>query len=199
MDSEPVPGNPPSPSPAKDHGRRMSVAGRDHRASDLRYEFEAFYRFALPRLMAYLMYLGARREEAGECAQMALVEALQRWEGIDKPHAWCRQVARREYYRRRYDAEESFDEVPADATPILSARNDGHDVAIAEVCQIVPLLQQLPPLQRQVMALWLSGAKPSEIAEEMGATPEQVRSNLRHAKETLRRIEKRDRAQEGGW
>ncbi len=51
--------------------------------------------------------------------------------------------------------------------------------------EVLRLLDRLPPLQRQVMALTLDSYTPAEISSELEITPEAVRSRLLRARRTL--------------
>jgi RNA polymerase sigma-70 factor (ECF subfamily) len=153
------------------------------RPEDVRAAFSRFYRDYAPRLVAYLLYLGASREEAAECAQEALIKALHHWASITDPKAWCRKTAAREYGKRRFSTEEPFDEVPANGEPLVSPDKDFED--FEQRHHILAMMRQLPPKQRQVMTLTFEGATPAEIASDHGLTSQQVRSNLRLARRRL--------------
>jgi RNA polymerase sigma factor (sigma-70 family) len=129
------------------------------------------------------MYLGAKPEEAAECAQEALVKVLKNWTTVQHPRAWSRTTAAREYINRRFSAEESFEDVPATGKPLIAMGTDIDE--LVERHHILRLIEQLPPKQRQVMAIAFDGAKPAEIAKDLGLTSIQVRSNLRHARHKL--------------
>ena len=48
------------------------------------------------------------------------------------------------------------------------------------------MLLSLPTVQRQVMALFLDGLSVQEISESLAKTPENIRQNLRHARQHLK-------------
>lgn len=146
--------------------------------------FVAFYRQAVPRLVAFLRWQGASFPDAAECVQEALTQALPRWGTIRCPHAWCRRVASRLYARRVASLEEPVEDVEAVGSPLLAPRTD---LAAAEQRHsVLRVLDRLPSRQRQVMAWTYDGATPSEIATELQITPDAVRSNLKKARATLR-------------
>ena len=165
-------------------------------AEDVRSAFSRFYRENVSRIVAYLIYLGAKPEEAAECVQETLIKLLKNWSTVEHPYTWCRTTAAREYIRRRYSSEEPYEDVPATGTPLMAPGTN-----VDEVLQrhhIAALIDQLPPKQRQVMALTLDGAKPAEIAKDLGLPSDQVRSNLRLARQKLvELVREADRDEEG--
>ncbi len=58
----------------------------------------------------------------------------------------------------------------------------------SEVQMVLNAMSKLPARQRQVMAWYYDGYSAVEIAENLGMPVATVRSNLRHARETLRRL-----------
>lgn len=61
--------------------------------------FSAFYREAVPRLVAFLRWHGAPLPDAADCVQDTLAACLRAWTAIDEPYPWCRTVAVRRYAR----------------------------------------------------------------------------------------------------
>lgn len=152
-------------------------------------EFAAFYRDRLPALVVFLRYLGARREDALDVAQETMRKAWQGWDEIDDPPAWCRVVASRDFCDRATSREarnSSLDELDRRGrgpSPLASAE------ALEEVesrHDLLRLIADLPPRQRQVLAWTYNGAAPREIADALGMRSSSVRSTLRHARAALR-------------
>jgi len=157
-----------------------------------REQFSAFYRSHFTRLIAQIRYLGADERHAYDIAQDSMLDALQSWEKIAHPEAWIRTTARRKYFKHAYRVEEaSFDDLADNISSLV--RSPQEDVDADD--HIVSLVGRLPPRQRVVMALHLEGLTPSEIASEIDASSDQVSANLLHAKNALRRYERRDREQ----
>ncbi|TYB48058.1 RNA polymerase sigma factor [Actinomadura chibensis] len=146
-------------------------------------EFEARYGKLIdaqwPRLLALCLASGRSRAEAEDIVQEAFLRFHERHAHIDRPEPYLRvTVGRlllrpvREYPRSDVDATTVTDR--CDIDEFL-----GHDL-------IRTALEQLPSRQRRVFALALAGFTGGEIADLLCAEPATVRSNLRHAKATLR-------------
>jgi RNA polymerase sigma factor (sigma-70 family) len=161
---------------APGHGADAEQAHRDA-------EFADFYLSATPRLVAFLVTLGARPVDAADIAQEAIIEAHRRWSTLTYRQAWIRRVASRLWGRRMARAhEEPVDEI-GEHTSLLRS---GSDIdAVIERYDIHRLLQSLPLRQRQVLAWTLDGFTGPEIADELGITADAVRQNLVRARRTL--------------
>jgi RNA polymerase sigma factor, sigma-70 family len=143
--------------------------------------YTAFYRAQTSGLVRFLVWMGARLPDAADIAQEAMIEAYRRWETIEQPKAWIRRIASRLYLRRLAVVEEPVEQM--DGRPLLPA---SHDLTEWEQhAEIRRLLALLPPRQRQVLAWTYDGYQPHEIADELGITPEAVRSSLKLARRTL--------------
>ena len=162
-----------SPARRGDMGSRERNGERD---------FATFYRTFAPSLINFLIWHGASFELAADVAQETMRLAYGDWINIGFPRAWARRVAARELARRvsETDYEILTDRVPE--RPALLV--DGADLS-GESKRIMALIGQLPPRQRQVMAWTYDGYLPHEIAEEIGISPDAVRSNLRKARRSL--------------
>lgn len=162
------------PSQGADHSKRSA-------------EFAAFYRDFTPRLVAFLIHLGANPADAAEVCQEAMTRAWKHWADIEHPEAWTRTVASRAWTRRLATIDEDpVAEVSEFASPLLGATPS----ELAEWVQrqeTIQLLSGLPPRQRQVMAWTLEGFTPTEVAAQLQTTPEAVRSSLAKARRTIAR------------
>lgn len=146
--------------------------------------FSAFYRASTEKLVAFLMWQGARPADAIEIAQDTMAAAYRSWDHIAHPRAWVRRVASRGYARRIASLEEDLVETPPEQrTPLLRADSDP-DVLI-ERHEVLRLLALLPSRQRQIMAWTFDDYSPAEIAQELGMPSDAVRSSLRKARRTL--------------
>ncbi|KIF79136.1 hypothetical protein QR77_24920 [Streptomyces sp. 150FB] len=143
-------------------------------------EFSSFYRATVPELIGFLINNGASLPVAADLAQDTMIKAYQRWTEIGHPRAWAHTVASRALGRRIADVrEQPVDHVP-EPTSLLP---DPGAAAEWEVRHDVrPLLDSLPPRQRQIMAWTLNGWTPSEIADELSMNPEAVRASLKKAR-----------------
>lgn len=146
-------------------------------------EFEAFYREFTPKLVGFLIRQGARLSIAAEITQDTMLTAFRKWAEISNPPAWARRVASRELIRHLSRADADLCEHVPEPSPLLASPN-----AAAEWEQqqdLLRLLADLPPRQRQIMAWKYDGHSPAEIAEELGISPETVRSSLLKARRVL--------------
>lgn len=152
-------------------------------------EFSKFYMANVPRLIAFLVCQGVSVLDAADCVQEALIDALPPvWATLEYPYAWCRIVARRkacELTQRRREA--LFADPELAGSPLVAA---GIDVEYFESNhEFLRCLAQLDSgKQREVLAWTYDGATPAEIAAELGMNPATVRSTLRNARATLRRL-----------
>jgi RNA polymerase sigma factor (sigma-70 family) len=148
--------------------------------------FEVFFADDFPRLVGFLITMGYGSGLAQECAAEAMLKAHERWLDLDQPRAWVRKVASRmalqegtrdvDGVRRAVEGGWAQATLSPDPTRIVEAR-----------LQREELLKGLPDRQREVMAWTFDGFEPTEIADALGLPPETVRSNLRHAREKLKK------------
>lgn len=157
-------------------------------------EFSTFYRAHVERVVAFLRFQGASWVEAADATQESMIKAHQRWGSLNRPDAWVRTVATREFIRRRVNSREDPTELTPEPVTVL-LRDPTADAAehATDELQIQHLLQQLPPRQRQVLAWTYDGYTPTEIAEQLSTsdhpvTPEAVRASLKLARRTLSRL-----------
>jgi RNA polymerase sigma factor (sigma-70 family) len=167
--------------------------GRPRALSEQKAAFTEFYRAFAPTLVAFLIWYGASVDLAVDVAQDTMRKAWERWSTIVHPEAWARRTAGRALVRYRVETRET----PVDE--VLASSLISNPDAISEMVQshtVIRLLDELPPRQRQVLALTLAGYAPAEIADELGITPEAVRASLMKARrriaEMLRREEEHD-------
>lgn len=150
--------------------------------SDTDAAFSAFYREFVPILVAFLMWQGARLSDAADIAQDTMIKAYENWSTIRHPEAWARRVASRELVRRIARVPEDPCPDPPEC-PLLPPLTNVE--AWEQRHEILRLLDELPPRQRQVLAWTMDGYTPTAIAEELEITPEAVRSSLRKARRAL--------------
>ncbi|GGV50961.1 hypothetical protein GCM10010293_62410 [Streptomyces griseoflavus] len=146
-------------------------------------QFEAFYQEFTPTLVGFLIRQGARLAIAAEIAQETMIKAFRKWAEIDNPQAWARRVASRELVRHVSRAEADLCEEVPEPSPLLSSPDAA--AAWEQQQDLLRLLADLPPRQRQIMAWKYDGHSPSEIAEELGISPETVRASLLKARRVL--------------
>jgi RNA polymerase sigma factor (sigma-70 family) len=178
-----VPDPTTAPSPGSDRRSGAPQQRLEAPSPAIEAAFSEFYRGFIKRLVGFLMWQGARLQDAADIAQQTMALAYQSWETIQRPEAWAHTVASRALARRIA----SIDEDPVEQLPERSALLSAPVAAGAweDQQEILRLLRELPPRQRQVMAWTFDGYSPAEIAEQLRITPEAVRASLQKARRTL--------------
>jgi RNA polymerase sigma factor (sigma-70 family) len=149
-------------------------------------DFDSFFRRAAPRVVLFLIKLGASRQQAEDAAQEAMLRAYQAWSTIRYPEAWVRVVASRVHAAAVAGDRCVAGTVEANLSNLIAADTDLL-VDDEERRRVLELLRRLPPAQRLVMAWYVDGFGPKEIAAILQKNPDTVRSDLRHARLRLRR------------
>ena len=144
-------------------------------------EFDEFFRATYPRLIAFLVRLGASRDEADDAASQAFMTVYQRWSDIEARDAYLFAVGRQTWYRQMTRTRREIDVAPAQLWSLADPAPDRSDTQ-----HVLGLLRRLPPGQRRVMAWSLDGYTPDEIAKILKLSVATVRSNLRHARNALK-------------
>jgi RNA polymerase sigma factor (sigma-70 family) len=147
-------------------------------------DFDAFFRSRYTDLVAFVMRLGARLDDAEEAAQEAMVAAYASWPRIRDPAAWTWRVAYRSFLAqvRRRRLREVL--VPTEA---LYQRADPAEPEADLLWRdrFHRLLAGLAERQRRIVALWYEGYPVREIAGRLNVEPGTVRSAFRHARARL--------------
>jgi RNA polymerase sigma-70 factor (ECF subfamily) len=156
-------------------GRTIGVEGES-------VEFVSLFRRHYPRTVAMLIaYYGYAPEIAEDAAAEAMTRLYLHWGKVKVPSAWVRTVALR--VARELGKQQSL------GLPDRELVNSGaaDDLGRVELALMAGwAVAALPRRQREVMTLTLVDMTPSEIADVLGCSPEQARSNLAHARRTLR-------------
>lgn len=145
--------------------------------ADLRVLYSASYR----RLVAALIVVGGRREDAEEAVQEAFIRLIPRWDRVshyDDPEAWLRLVAYRLLAKRWRRASRRrslwLSEPQARATDIDTTVDVTHAVA------------QLPPDQGAVVFLhYLCDTPVEDCAQQLDIPVGTVKSRLARARSAL--------------
>ena len=148
--------------------------------------FDSFFEERFKRTVVLLIAMGANQADAEDAAQEAMILAWNQWNSIREPAAWARTVAVRSYLRRVRCAKPEV--VTLDESLPHPATNDGLGSFEEEERQVLRLLRALPDGQRTVTALYYDGLNCEEIAAVLGKTSATVRSNLRHARQSLKEV-----------
>jgi RNA polymerase sigma-70 factor (ECF subfamily) len=153
-------------------------------------DFEGFFRADLPQLIRFLVHAGWAWEDARDAASEAMLSAYQGWGEIDHPRAYVRKVAFRvAAEQRRRDRQRTLRSIlgghstPEQTDPyaLLDERMDASR-------RLKALLKKVPDKQRLVLLWSLDGFTNTEIAMHLDMRPSTVASNLRHARECVRRL-----------
>ncbi|MFD7080584.1 RNA polymerase sigma factor [Streptomyces sp. NPDC059918] len=135
--------------------------------------FEAFYRTEMRRITGFLMNLGAGPYEAADAAHEAFETLLpDKWRELERPGAWLRTVAYRNYLRQttaRTQPTDSVPDRPGGTCPV--------DLVLLTEQQktVLAALDRLPPAERQAVAWRLDGFRHEETAQELRKDPAAVR------------------------
>jgi RNA polymerase sigma factor (sigma-70 family) len=148
-------------------------------------EFEVFYCAYYQRLLNILIFLAAGDVDlAKDAVAEAMTVAYEKWDSINNPPAYVRQVAINWMIKERRRARRA---IPTPPDEIGEKPDDITGQTIwADRSWVIGLLEQLPPAQREVMACIVDEYKPAEIADLLGKTPAAVRQNLSAARRRLR-------------
>lgn len=150
--------------------------------------FDAFFADDFPRLTGFLISLGYESSLAEDAAAEAMYRAHEDWGSIEHPGAWVRTVAKREaLHQATRDQNGIKKAVEGGWAPSERSPEDPPRIVEARLHR-QEMLKTLPDQQREVMAWTFDGYEPIEIANALGAAPETVRSNLRHARDKLKQL-----------
>lgn len=147
-------------------------------------DFTRCYQQQMAPLIRHLMRQGAAPHEAAEAAQAAFAAAYPRWQQIERPSAWLRTVAYRQYLHRPVREEPVADlpDLPGGVCPLTTVELREQEA------QVYAALSALPPLQRRVMAWHLDKFETAEISRTLNMTEAAVRQNLCRARARLKQL-----------
>jgi RNA polymerase sigma-70 factor (ECF subfamily) len=152
--------------------------------------FRAFVRAEVAGLVRYAagMDAGDATEAAEDAVHDVLFEALMTWSSIDNPGAWARTAVRRRYVSIR-ERQRERPHRESRTSPAVPQPTPEERMLRAEEEEFVrKALERLPPRQAEVFGLHYDGYSTAEIALIVGSSQNSVRSNLRHARRTLREL-----------
>jgi RNA polymerase sigma factor (sigma-70 family) len=155
--------------------------------------FEDFYREFLPTLVGFLIWQGAGRAHAEDLAAETMLRAFHSWDRVLHPQAWCRTVG----YRLLMKDVVGHPEEPVPRPPERPGDGLIDQEVWAQQDPVLRLLSRLPMRQRQVLAWSVDGYSPAEIAVELRLAPDNVRQNLKKAREQMLRLLHADKEDRG--
>jgi RNA polymerase sigma factor (sigma-70 family) len=152
-------------------------------------DFDEFFRADLPQLIGFLVHAGWNWEDARDAAAEAMLSVYQGWVEIDHPRAYVRKAAIRiATAQRRRDRERTLRSIRGTPTPEQTDPYPLLDDRMDAARRLAALLKQIPDKQRLVLIWSLDGFTNTEIAEHLDMHPGTVASNLRHARDCVRRL-----------
>lgn len=161
------------------------VGSRQPSNTASRTEFADCFREMMPKVVAFVMRLGAEdQQEALDAAQGAFTAAWENWETIQHPKAWLRRVAQRKFLeiqKHRLATNAAIPEASGGKCPAESFEFGEQEVFLLDI------LRSLPMAQRQAFAWEYDGFSPHETASALGMSAEAVRQNLFRARKNLKR------------
>jgi RNA polymerase sigma factor (sigma-70 family) len=149
--------------------------------------FDEFFRRDYPSLVAFLRKLGFDRESAEDAAEDAMIDAYENWDALRWPRAYVRKAAQHaaggqaKRDRARVQLSIVGGWLPGSQDDTLK------HAEIEEKESILSLLATLPHRCREVVVWYLDGFSTNEIAEHLRVTSATVRSQLRHARDALKK------------
>jgi RNA polymerase sigma-70 factor (ECF subfamily) len=144
-------------------------------------DYETLFRTDYPLLVRFVHYLGAGWSDAEDIATDAYVKLMRYFTTVEAPKPWLRTVARNDYRRRQLLQRSELAMTAIIEKPFLQPE---YELSITD--EVLKCIRDLPPRQREVMALTIDGFAPREIAEVLGLSSEAVRGSLRKARATVR-------------
>lgn len=150
-------------------------------------EFAEFFRAEHKKLIRFVITIGADGDEAAEIAQVTFFKAFESWDVIRAPRAWIRRVAVNELTAARQAARRETPQAALPDAPVPVSTALAVELT-EEARQVLAALQALPPGQRRVMAWIIDGFGATEIARELGVSPESVRQSHAKARKNLGRF-----------
>jgi len=148
--------------------------------------FAPFFHDRYSKTVVLLVAMGARRADAEDAVQEAMIRAWQQWESIREPVAWVRTTAIRTLWKQL--RMERYRTVPLEQAMAQASSDPDLGIFDDEQQKVLGLLRALPAGQRCVVALFYDGLLCEEIADITGSQPSTVRSQLRHARKALKEV-----------
>jgi RNA polymerase sigma factor (sigma-70 family) len=146
-----------------------------------------FFREQYQPLFRDVLYLGATRAEAEDAVSAAMSDVLVKWPTIRHPRTWARRAAAHHFMKQRKRDRERRQKEADPGAPRPAATGGEAELSQREDLEwVAQLLGELPPAQREVMALLVDDHSQVEIAEILGKTPAAVRQNLAAARRSLK-------------
>jgi RNA polymerase sigma-70 factor (ECF subfamily) len=185
---EPARGAPQLRTDRSTSSARPPPTRREAAPNDGSLTFLGFFRDEYAKIVRVVMYAGATMREAEDATANAMIEAYLSWSLLENPAAWVRVVAIHDYITStQRSPRRPILQAPA-TPPARVDRDPPESGGQAGEHELVPAtIGRLSLAQREVVALHLDGYHSATIAKLLGKPVSTVRSNLRHARDRLRR------------
>jgi RNA polymerase sigma-70 factor (ECF subfamily) len=157
--------------------------------------FSLIFKHFSPRVKSFLLAAGLSAEDAEECAQQTLISVWEKSQSYNPKAAalstWIYTIARNkkiDHFRkiqRQTIEPEFFETAPTseDSAEVQTLQQEEHT-------QLYSFIEQLPPLQKEVIQkAYLDEKTHTEISEETGLPLGTIKSRLRLGLEKLKHLE----------
>jgi len=152
-------------------------------------QLEAFYSAEYPKLVKFLVFFGAKIEEAEDATQKAMLDFTRRSatpEAPSHPAAYVRRAAHRFFIKERQRERERLPRELQGNHLVIEAQLDDRLTALEDEQYVEHLLECLTPTQRKVLKLVMDGLSTREIAERLGMTDGNIRQHLKNSRKSLK-------------
>ncbi|MEV5561199.1 RNA polymerase sigma factor [Nonomuraea wenchangensis] len=156
-------------------------------------QVEQFFRDHYRLLMKVARMHGATAQEADDAVGMTMIDLWQRWHAINNPKAYACRAVISNFIKNRNQANRESERLLRTQAPPMEADWDFRMTLWEDREWVEQMLDQLPPVQREVMACYLEGLASVEIGEYLSKSPATIRKNLQFARERLKQIIEQDR------
>ena len=151
--------------------------------------FADFYASEHRRLVVFLMAYGASYHAAENAMQDAFADAWslvrrEQWEKVEEPAAWIRRVGINKL-RRPNGRRKTVDEISVAMVADSQELGDGVEELTVGTLRVMEALGSLPGPLRAVIVFTMDGFSSSEIASQLGMSPQQVRDMRKKARKLL--------------
>jgi RNA polymerase sigma factor (sigma-70 family) len=166
-------------------GRELLVGSRPPAGREWESAMSELYATYYPSLVRFALVLVRDLPTAEDVVQQSFLEFLRRNRSLEIPereNAYLRVIVKN-MALRALTAKSRLSPVPDEALDrgtLASAEEEA--VGNLGASDVASVLRELPPRQRETLALTMEGFQPSEIARILGIEPNTVRVSLYHAR-----------------
>lgn len=152
-------------------------------------QLEEFYNAQYPRLVKFLVLLGATVEEAEDAVQKAMLDFTIRsrsGKGPEHPVPYVQRAASRFFIKERQRERERLPRELQGGHLVIEEHLDDQMAGLEDNQYIERLLECLTPVQRSVIKLVMDGLSTHEIAVELGKSDANIRQHLKNGRDRLK-------------